>query len=124
MNPPDVRLLQITDTHLFASREGRLRGVPTLACLQRVLAHASSRSFEAVLCTGDLVNDEPEGYAHFRRELGALGRPVYCLPGNHDPLPQLREALSSAPFQVGGHVDLGAWRVILLDSSVDRKSVV
>lgn len=118
MNPPDVRLLHITDTHLFASREGCLRDVPTLPCLQRVLAHASARSFEAVLCTGDLVNDDPGGYVHFRAELGALGRPVYCLPGNHDRLPQLRAALSSPPFQVGGHADLGAWRVILLDSSV------
>jgi 3',5'-cyclic-AMP phosphodiesterase len=116
----DVRLLQLTDTHLFASPHGRLRGVETLFSLQRVLSHASARKLnvDAVVCTGDIVNDEPEGYAHFARVLSAFGKPVYCIPGNHDDPARLRSALAARPFQVGGHVDLGAWRIILVDSCV------
>src|SRR5579863_2133655 len=114
----DVRLLQLTDSHLFASPHGRLRGVETLFSLQRVLSHASARKLnvDAVVCTGDIVNDEPEGYAHFARVLSAFGKPVYCIPGNHDDPVRLRAALSRPPFQVGGHVDLGAWRAVLVDS--------
>ena len=70
-----VRLLQFSDPHLFAEPAGRaLRGVPTLASMQRVLAHAGGRrlNVDALVCTGDIVNDEPDGYAHFAHELGAL----------------------------------------------------
>jgi Icc protein len=69
-----------------------------------------------VVCSGDIVNDEPGGYVHFARELTQFGKPVYCVPGNHDDPVRLRRALSGPPFQVGGHVDLGAWRVVLVDS--------
>ena len=120
----DVRLLQISDPHLFADPNGRLRGVNTLASLQRVLAHALAyrRGLAGLLCTGDIVNDEPGGYAHFERLTAAVGLPVYCLPGNHDDARALRSALARAPFQVGGHVDLGRWRLVLLDSSVPGRA--
>jgi len=120
----DVRLLLISDSHLFSSPEGTLRGVQTLASLQRVLAHAAAdlREADAVLCNGDIVNDEPGGYAHFARLLGSVGRPVYCVPGNHDDPVRLRAALARAPFQVGGHVDLGPWRIVLVDSCVPGRA--
>jgi 3',5'-cyclic-AMP phosphodiesterase len=116
----DVRLLQLSDPHLFADPSGALRGVNTLESLRRVLRQVADRNlnFEAVVCTGDIVNDEPGGYAHFARELGALGKPIYCIPGNHDEPALLRRMLAQPPFQVGGHVDIGAWRIVLIDSCV------
>jgi Icc protein len=116
----DVRLLQISDPHLFADPNGELRGVNTLGSLQRVLEAVRARKtgFDAVLCSGDIVNDEPAGYAHFARELSALGKPVYCVPGNHDDPASMRRALAAEPFQVCGQVDRGAWRLVLLDSCV------
>jgi Icc protein len=121
---PAVRLLQFTDPHLFASPLGQLRGVQTLASMQHMLAHAGARrqNIDAVVCTGDIVNDEPEGYAHFARELGAFGKPVYCIPGNHDDPARLRGALAHPPFQVGGYADLGAWRIVLVDSCVPHQA--
>jgi len=120
----NVRLLQITDPHLFGDPNGRLRGVNTLASLQRVLEHALShrRALDAVLCTGDIVNDEPAGYAHFECLTADIGVPVLCLPGNHDDARALRAALNHEPFQVGGHADLGRWRLVLLDSSVPGRA--
>src|ERR1700681_3680568 len=113
-----VRLLQFSDPHLFASPQGSLRGVQTLASMQRVLAHASGRllNIDALVCTGDIVNDEPDGYAHFARVLTAFGKPVFCIPGNHDDPARLRRALSRPPFPVGGYADLGAWRMLLVHS--------
>jgi Icc protein len=122
---PDVRILQISDPHLFADPSGRLRGAETLSSLRHVLAHAARRrmSFDAVLCTGDIVNDDAGGYAHFARELSAFGKPVYCVPGNHDNPGVMRRALSQKPFQVGGYVDLGsAWRMVLLDSCLPGRA--
>jgi Icc protein len=122
---PDVRLVQISDPHLFGNPNGMLRGMETLASMQRVLSHATGRrqNFDAVLCTGDIVNDDAGGYAHFVRELTPLGKPVYCVPGNHDVAGSMRRALSASPFQVGGYVDLGsAWRVVLVDSCIPGKA--
>jgi Icc protein len=114
----DVRIVQFSDPHLYGSSDGKLRGVDTLASMRHVLAHAMIRrsSIDALLCSGDLVNDDPGGYAHFERELSALGKPIYCVPGNHDDPVRMRRALSTPPFQVGGYVDLGAWRLVLVDS--------
>ena len=119
-----VTLVQLTDPHLFADPDGRLRGVPTLAALQATLAAASAQiqSCHAILATGDLVQDEIGGYAHFRQAFAGLGKPVLCIPGNHDDAPALAQALQGAPFQVCGHVDILGWRVVLLDSSVARQA--
>ena len=114
----EIRLLQLSDPHLFARPDARLRGVNSFDSLQAVLRHALSRkpSAAAVLCTGDIVNDEPGGYALFAQALGALGKPVFCVPGNHDDPQRMRSALAAAPFQVGGYADLGNWRLVLVDS--------
>jgi len=119
-NPASFELVHFTDPHLFGDPARALRGVPTLPALRAVLAAARQHigTAEAILATGDLVQDDAGGYAHFRREFAALGRPVLCVPGNHDILPAMRAALDAPPFQLGGTWDAHNWRVILLDSSV------
>jgi 3',5'-cyclic-AMP phosphodiesterase len=120
----DIRLLQFTDPHLLANPQGVLRGVRPLETLQNVLWHAAPEphNTDALLCSGDIVNDEPEGYTHFARLLGGFGIPVLCVPGNHDQPEQLRRALAMPPFQVGGHADLGGWRIVLVDSCVAQRA--
>ena len=119
-----VRLIQFTDLHLFGQDDGCLRGVPTLPALSTALAHARLGAWppDALLVTGDIVQDDPAGYAHFRRLFGSLGLPVLCLPGNHDDPVRMREVLTDPPFVAGGHLELGRWRVILLDSVVPGKA--
>lgn len=115
-----VHLIQFTDLHLYAREDGALRGVPTLPSARRALAHAQLGLWppDALLVTGDIVQDDPGGYAHFRDLFGALQRPVLCLPGNHDDPERMREALAQAPFLTGGQLELGRWRIMLLDSVV------
>ena len=57
----EVRLLQLSDPHLFASADARLRGVNSFDSLQDVLRHALSRKpdTDAVLCTGELASQAP-----------------------------------------------------------------
>lgn len=115
-----VRLTQFTDPHLYGKESESLRGVPTLPALTQAIAHARARDWppDAVLVTGDLVQDDPSGYPHFRRAFGALGLPVLCLPGNHDEPRAMRRELAGAPFILGGFVDMGRWRILLLDSCI------
>src|ERR1044072_2850149 len=115
-----IRVIQFTDPHLFGDAAGTLRGVNTLETLERTLADASGHlaTCDAILVTGDLVQDDPAGYAHFRRIFGRFGKPVLCIPGNHDSVPELRAALQGRPFELDGPADIGAWRFVLLDSVV------
>jgi Icc protein len=115
-----LRFTHFTDPHLYGSETESLRGIATLPALTATLAHAQARDWppDAVLVTGDIVQDDPAGYAHFRRVFGSLGMPVLCLPGNHDEPRAMRRALQGGPFVVGGVADMGVWRIVLLDSSV------
>lgn len=115
-----VSLVQLTDQHLFGDPSRALRGVQTLPALRATLAAAATdiAACDAILATGDLVQDDPTGYAHFRAEFSTLGKPVLCIPGNHDDLPAMHAALSTPPFQLGGIHDAGAWRVVMLDSTI------
>jgi 3',5'-cyclic-AMP phosphodiesterase len=119
-----VHVVQLTDPHLFGDETETLRGVATARSLERTLAAAAPAIAKAdvVLVTGDLVQDDIEGYRQFRRIMGSLGKPIWCIPGNHDDAAALRSALAQPPFRVGGHDDLGAWRVVMLDSSVPNEA--
>ena len=115
-----VRLLQITDTHLMGDPAAAMRGVVTLESLRRVL-HATRARIEdadALLLTGDVVHDDADGYAWIRAELGALRKPVLCIPGNHDDPELMRAGLAGEPFRHCGHHDFGVWRIVMLDSTV------
>jgi Icc protein len=115
-----LRLTHFTDPPLYGGENECLRGVATLPALKTALAHAQARDWPpaAVLVTGDLVQDDPAGYPHFRRLFGSLGVPVLCLPGNHDEPRAMRRELSGEPFRLDGHVDMGRWRIVLLDSCI------
>lgn len=115
-----LHLIQFTDPHLFAAEAGALRGVATYPALLRTLEHARARPgrADAILVTGDLVQDDPAGYARFRRTFADCREPVLCLPGNHDVPQVMRRELALEPFVLDPMVDLADWRIVLLDSTV------
>ncbi len=113
-----VRLLQFSDMHLFGDAAGRLRGVACLPALQAAVTDAYRRNprLDAVLLTGDLVQDDPEGYRWIRHVFGQSNIPVLCLAGNHDLPDHMRATLNRPPFVIGGASEFGRWTVIMLDS--------
>ena len=119
-----IRVIQFTDPHLFGDPAGTLRGVNTHETLERILADAAGHlaMCDAILVTGDLVQDDATGYEHFKRLFARYGKPVLCIPGNHDDVPKMREALSARPFVIDGPADIGAWRIVLLDSVVPNQA--
>lgn len=113
-------LLQVTDSHLHAAPDSRMRGVTTQATFLSVLDHARRAHRwppDAILVTGDIVQDESRaGYERFRQMLEAFELPVFCIPGNHDDPVLMAELLMTPPFQVGGNAKLGEWRLLLLST--------
>ena len=120
-----MRVLHLTDPHLFAERTGSLRGAVTCDTLQSVLAHYRESGFAAdlVALTGDIVQDDSaEGYAHCRDLVSALGLPVFCVPGNHDVPSLMRRMLPDPPFTCCGAVEDGNWLLVGMDTCVEGRA--
>ncbi|EKK7703835.1 3',5'-cyclic-AMP phosphodiesterase [Cronobacter sakazakii] len=117
-----VRILQITDTHLFAGKNDTLLGVNTWESYQAVLAelHAEQRECDLIVATGDLAQDHtPEAYEHFATGIASLPAPCVWLPGNHDFQPAMYSTLQEAGISPAKRVFAGDnWQVLLLDSQV------
>ena len=82
-----VKLLQITDPHLFKDTSKDLLGINTHESFSQVLKEIQAESFDydVVLATGDLVQDSSdEGYLRFVEMVKPLNKSVFWLPGNHD----------------------------------------
>ena len=117
-----MRVLHLTDPHLFADRKGSLRGAVTYDTLQAVLAHYRASGFAAdlVALTGDIVQDDSAGaYGHCRELLFSLGLPVYCVPGNHDVRQLMRDSLPEPPFTYCGAIETGNWLIVGIDSCIE-----
>lgn len=119
---PIVKLLQITDSHLFKDEKAELLGVNTQASFAQVLKEIQQENteFDVILATGDLVQDgSDEGYQRFVNMIKPFGKPVFWIPGNHDFQPKMVENLEQAPLEKAKHILLGEhWQALLLDSQV------
>jgi Icc protein len=115
-----VRLLQFTDPHLSGTPGARVRGVATERTLARCVAHARQRHARprALLLTGDLVHDDPDGYHALRATFGGSDVPVHCLPGNHDDPALARRSLDGAPFVHDLATRYDSWLLVMLDTTV------
>lgn len=116
-----LRVLQITDTHLYADPVGTLLGINTLESFRQVIQHFRDFHWplDLLLATGDLVHDSsPQGYALIAEMLGSFGVPVFCLPGNHDVPRQMRLHLRGKLVRTDSVIDHGDWRFVMLDSVV------
>ena len=112
-----LRVLQVTDCHLFPDPDATLLGVRTHASLNAVLQAARAESAaDAVLATGDIAQRPcAETYRLF---LGTLGRhfdaPLLCVPGNHDHGATFKAELPTEDLTLDG------WRIVGIDTHVDE----
>ncbi len=115
---PVLELVQLTDSHLFSEPRGQLLGLETRSSLQQVLAllQCEHPRPDLLLATGDLSQDGSlASYQAFRQLCAPLGVPVRWCPGNHDDRLQMCAAASGTEL-MAPVTDLGAWRIILLDT--------
>lgn len=79
-----VRILQITDTHLFAGETDTLLGINTLNSYHAVLDAIAKQQLPAdlIAATGDLVQDQTiRAYQRFTDGIARLPAPCVWLPG-------------------------------------------
>jgi Icc protein len=115
-----VLLVQLSDSHLFAEGGGKLLGMDTADSLQRVIERVLEEQprIDLLLASGDLSQDGSlASYQRFRRMSGAINAPARWFAGNHDEAAPMREACAGTDL-LEAVVDIGAWRLILLDSTI------
>lgn len=120
---PYVTAVQLTDSHLFASADTRLLGMDTQHSLQHVieLVQVEQPQIDVLLCTGDLSQDSSAlAYQRFAQMTGSLGAPMRWFAGNHDERLALQQACANTDYLEPVY-DVGAWRIVMLDSSVAGK---
>ena len=116
-----MRLIQLTDCHLFDDPATRLGGVDTQATLAAVIdaLAAADPAPDVVLATGDLTQlGEAGAYGRVRRLLQSLAMPVYCLPGNHDHRETFAAAMPGDGVHVTRSLCRGGWQILFLDSTI------
>lgn len=117
-----IKLIQITDTHLFEPADGSLLSVKTLDSFNAVVSAIIDQGscFDAILSTGDISQDHTAGsYQRFVSGIAPLKKSCYWLPGNHDFKPSMTSVLPSQQIEQVSHVLLGEhWQMVLLDSQV------
>jgi len=122
LNNHSIRLIQVTDTHLFSDVDGCLLSVNTLDSFQAVIDEIKHKNIEydAVIATGDISQDHTKkSYRRFEQGISQLEKPCFWLPGNHDFKPSMQSVIPSPQIRTDTHVLAGEnWQVILLDSQV------
>ena len=106
-------VLQISDTHLRAEPDTPHDNDPD-AALAASISGALGIDADLVLLTGDLADDGSlEALWRLRDVVAAFSVPVLAVAGNHDSIDTVH-----AVFGVPGEAEVGAWRVVAVESLV------
>jgi len=119
-----VRVVQITDSHIFADPDGSLLGVKTRESFEAVCLRVGKEEWrpDVLLATGDLAQDaSPDSYQYIANTFKQMNIPSFWLAGNHDNPETMAMYLSNDCVFSAKHILLGDWQIILLDSSVVGK---
>ncbi|MGB0495526.1 MAG: 3',5'-cyclic-AMP phosphodiesterase [Kangiellaceae bacterium] len=115
-----VRIVQVTDSHIFADPEGCLLGLNTRESFEAVCKRVELEEWKAdfLLTTGDLAQDaSKEAYEYLANYFEKMDFPTFWLAGNHDSPEVMKKTLTNSKVSPSNHIITEHWQVILLDSS-------
>ena len=116
-----VRVLQLTDCHLFADKDKELLGVNTSDSLDAVINSIQEQNFDYdfIAFTGDISQDYSlASYQHFAKKIARLEKPVFFLPGNHDDGPLMYRIFADLGVEIAKNVITPKWQFVFLNSEV------
>ncbi|GAA5525150.1 3',5'-cyclic adenosine monophosphate phosphodiesterase CpdA [Microbulbifer aestuariivivens] len=114
------RLVQFTDPHIGGRPDYQLLGLDTGRTLDEVLGRIErdQPAAELLVATGDITaNGSEAAYQRFLARMQKVDTRWCWLPGNHDVVGRMHQL---APDRFVDELALGAWRLLLLDTSVEN----
>jgi len=120
-----LRIIQISDTHVFADKKEKFLGINpwnTLeAVLQKVHALNEKNTPALTVLTGDLAQDHKEAsYKQLAEMFVLLPKPVVWIPGNHDSIQNANKFFAAAKIKMQSEILLPNWQIIFLNSHWDN----
>lgn len=120
MNNSPLRIIQLSDTHLYANPHRSLLGVKTKESFQAVLEllRNQKEKIDLIVHSGDISQDfSHESYQQLADMLSELNVPVHCVPGNHDDPKIMAQVFPRGMVSMQKNVLLRNWQFILLNSN-------
>lgn len=116
-----IRIVQITDTHLYGEASGTLLKMNTQDTLQHVidLVQKEESDLDLILATGDIAQDaSPEAYRNFIDAIAVFNTPYRWIAGNHD-ITRVMEDVSSNSDACEKEIRINNWLILMLDTSIE-----
>lgn len=114
-----LRIVQISDIHLFADPGKALLGVKTQDSFQAVRdkVQADENAAQLIILSGDLSQDNSEAsYLRLAEMMKPLRVPVYYVPGNHDDPNLMARLFPRDNILNDKQLIIDNWQIILLNS--------
>ncbi len=121
-----VKILQLSDSHVFLGKKEELYGFNTFNNLNKVINNIKQNinlsEIDLVLLAGDLIHDDnPKTYETVANIISNLQNPVYWLPGNHDIEEIFNKPFNNNFFNDSKYLEFSHWNIILLNSAIFGK---
>ncbi|NKB34778.1 MAG: 3',5'-cyclic-AMP phosphodiesterase [Pseudomonadales bacterium] len=116
-----IKLVQITDTHLYGTASGTLLKMNTQDSMDHVvkIVRENEEKIDFILATGDIAQDASlDAYQNFIKAMGDLSAPFRWIPGNHDSARVMEEAANGTDA-CEKLVQINNWQIIFLDTSIE-----
>jgi len=119
-----MKVLQISDMHIFDNPEDKLLGVPTTKSFEAIIdlirIEESNEKTDLILLTGDLSQDgSASSYQRIAEMLKPSGVPIYFVPGNHDNQAVINQVYPTQHILENRRIVLPQWQFILLNSQIE-----
>ncbi|OOZ38555.1 hypothetical protein BOW53_15115 [Solemya pervernicosa gill symbiont] len=116
-NASPLKLIQISDTHLYADTDAELYGIAIESRFQAVLEKVATEEADLLVVSGDLANgDTDAAYQRLKHSLQELNLDTALIPGNHDT-PERVASISAGRLSNQMVWQLDGWQILMLDSS-------
>lgn len=119
MENKPIRLVQISDLHLFADKKQSLLGVTTYESFKAVveLLKQDAKQPSLIIISGDISQDyTKESYLYLAAFLKDFPVPVYYVPGNHDDHDAITSVYPCENISDKKQIVFDHWQIILLNS--------
>lgn len=118
-----MKIIQITDTHLFSNDSSEIFGVKSNITFKKVIDKILTEEIhdtDLIFLTGDISQDETvESYKKVVHHLSNINLPVYWIPGNHDDPVVMKLVFGKAKnFYRKTALTFSHWHFIFLDTKI------
>lgn len=116
-----MKILQISDMHIFNDSHGELLGVNTQKSFEAIIdlieIEERDEQTDLILLTGDLSQDgSANSYKRIASHLKSFNVPIYFIPGNHDYSHVMEQIYPCDNILSNRRMVFPHWQFILLDS--------